>query len=225
MNQLTISIDQWMWLIPFIFIGAYLGFMRGWREMAIFVAFVLAAVLVADAIQGQVPKVLERLVNIGRLVGPALTDTSPQTGVQAPNTPPPGWLQDPHNQPLIMMGLFIIMAMMAYVIGKAIGTRTNLGVLGRFFGGVFGAIAFTVILSKLLDYWQQYQIGQGNPAAQAGAATSPVATPQIVVPSVAVKVEGLPASNFLSTWTPWIVAAFFILILVYALLRVSRANE
>ncbi len=215
MQPVVVNIEQWQLLVPIIVLGAVLGWRRGWREMAIFVVGLIFAIIIADAIQPQVPNVLEKLVNVARQLGPALANES-----TPPPKPPPGFLEDPNNVPLIMLVLFFFLALTAYAIGKAIGTRGNLTFFGRLGGFLFGGIAFTIILSKLLDYWVNYQAKKGNPAPNGVSAS----TPQITVPPVEVNIAGLPISNFLSTWYPWAIAAFIILILLYALTRVSRAS-
>lgn len=220
MNQVTINIDQWQLFLPLIVLGVVLGWQRGWREMAIFVVAMIFATMVASAIEPMVPTVLARLVNIGRQLGPALTDTSGNTNPPEVNTTPPGFLEDPNNVPLIMLILFFVLSLAAYAIAKAIGTRGNLGLFGRLGGAAFGGVAFVIILYSLLNYWVRYQAAKGNTTAD----TYTTATPQIVVPSVQLNVAGLPVSNFLATWYPWAIAVFVILILVYALSRVSRAS-
>lgn len=216
MNPVVVNIEQWQLFVPIIVLGGVLGWIRGWREMAIFVVGLIFALLVADAIQTQVPTVLERLVKIGGELGPALTNQP----TPAPK-PPPGFLEDPHNVPLIMLILFFFLALAAYAIGKAIGTRGHLGLFGKIGGFLFGAIGFIIIISRELDYWVAYQTARGSAVAPNGFQTS---SPQVVIPSVQVQVAGLPVSNVLSGWYPWAIAAFIILILLYALSRVSRAS-
>ncbi len=221
MNPVVVNIEQWQLFLPIIVLGGILGWVRGWREMAIFVVGLIFALLVADAIQTQVPTVLSRLVQVGKELGGSITDTSNSTNPPSPTTPPPGFLQDPHNVPLIMLILFFFLSLTAYAIGKAIGTRGHLGLFGKLGGFLFGAIGFIIIISRELDYWVAYQTARGSAVAPNGIQAS---SPQVVIPSVQLQVAGLPVSNVLSGWYPWAIAAFIILILLYALSRVSRAS-
>lgn len=220
MNAVIVNIEPWQLLLPLVFIGALLGWLRGWREMAIFVVALIFALLVADAIQTQVPTVLKRLVQIGKEVGGSITDTSNNPNPTPASSPPPGFLDDPRNYPLIMLVVFFFLALACYAIGKAIGTRGGLNLFGRIGGALFGGIGFVIVIYKMLNYWIAYQTNLGHTQQT----TVSGGTPAISVPPVQVNASVIPTTNVFADWFPWAVAIFIVLILVYALSRVSRAS-
>ncbi|GEM_PF-3182711 len=219
--QVVWTVQQWQLFAPIIVLGGLVGWRRGWREMAIFVVAVVFAIFVANGLRPNIPPILERLTNVGKQFGNALTDPS-NSPVPRPVSPePPGWLQDPTNEPLIMLGFFLFLVLAGYSISKALGTRGNLGLFGLLGGVIFGASAFTIVLWQLLSYWLDLnRLKSGNLPFKGVASTPPVS---VNLPGV--QVPGLPTTNILDSWVFWAVGAAVLGILVIALRRSPTAAK
>lgn len=194
---MTISY-QLLLIFPFLLIGTFVGFRRGWREEAITTAGLLfALIFFGNASRTSLLGTLvNRVVNafaqfFSTLLG---TELDPVPLVAADN---PGTFQ--------ILG-YIGVVILAYLVGGVLGDRRNLTRLGRMMGGLFGAINVFLVGSQLFSFINEY-------------------FPDFFNRQSTINVTPDSGVNVLRGYLPSVFALLFILLLVILFLRLPKIRS
>lgn len=194
---MTISY-QLLLIFPFLVIGALYGARRGWREEAITtVGLLLALIFFGNPERtGLLGELINRIVQafasfFGTLIG---TDLEATPLIANDN---PGNFQ--------LIG-YILVVILAYIIGGALGERKNMGRGGRSLGAILGAINVFLVGSQLASFINQYFPNFFN--RQSTITVTPAA-----------------GANVLRGYLPSVFALLFILLLIILFLRLPKIRQ
>jgi hypothetical protein len=194
---MTISY-QLLLIFPFLLLGAMFGARRGWREEAITTAGLLFALIFFGNPErtGLLGQLINRVVQafasfFSTLLG---TDLQAQTLISTEN---PGTFQ--------IVG-YILVVILAYVVGGALGERRNLARLGRLMGAILGAINVFLVGSQLFTFVNQY-------------------FPNFFNQESTIQVTPDSGVNVLRGYLPSVFALLFILLLVILFLRLPKMRQ
>lgn len=188
---------QLLLLVPFLLIGALYGARRGWREEAITtVGLLMALIFFGNADRtGLLGQLINRIVQafasfFGTLLGTDLEAT-------------PLISDNPGNFQIIG---YILVVILAYIIGGALGERRNLGRGGKALGSILGAINVFLVGSQLASFINQY-------------------FPNFFNRESTITVTPATGENVLRGYLPSIFALLFILLLVILFLRLPKMRQ
>jgi hypothetical protein len=185
-------------ILPFLLLGAMYGARRGWREEAITTAGLLFALIFfgnpeRTGLLGQlINRVVEAFASFfSTLLG---TDLQAQTLISTDN---PGTFQ--------IVG-YVLVVILAYVVGGALGERRNMARLGRIMGAILGAINVFLVGSQLFSFVNQY-------------------FPNFFDRESTIQVTPDNGINVLRGYLPSVFALLFILLLVILFLRLPKIRQ
>lgn len=188
---------QLLLLFPFLLIGVLYGTRRGWREEAITtVGLLMALIFFGNPDRtGLLGQLINRIVQafasfFGTLLGTDLQAT-------------PLISENPGNFQIIG---YILVVVLAYIIGGALGERKNLGRGGHALGGILGAINVFLVGSQLASFINQY-------------------FPNFFNRESTITVTPATGENVLRGYLPSIFALLFILLLVILFLRLPKIRQ
>jgi hypothetical protein len=194
---MTISY-QMLLIFPFLLIGALYGARRGWREEAITTAGLLFALIFFGNPErtGLLGQLINRIVQafasfFSTLLG---TDLEAQPLIAADN---PGNFQ--------LIG-YILVVILAYIVGGALGERRNMTRSGRIMGAVLGGINVFLVGSQLFSFINQYY-------------------PNFFNRQSVIQVTPDSGVDVLRGYLPSVFALLFILLLVILFLRLPKIRQ
>jgi hypothetical protein len=144
---MTISY-QLLLIFPFLIIGAFLGFRRGWREEGITTVGLLFALIFFGS-PGRTT-LLGTLIN--RVVQAFASFFSTLLGTDLQAVP----LVESDDPAAFQVVGYIIVVILVYLAGGVLGERRNLTRLGRMMGAILGAINVFLVGSQLFSFINQY---------------------------------------------------------------------
>ncbi len=194
---MTISY-QILLIAPFVIIGALIGFRRGWREEAITTVGLLLALVFFGSVDRT--SLLGELINRIVLAFASFFSTLLGTDLQA--TP----LIAEENPTTFQLIGFILVVLLAYLVGGALGERRNMTTLGRVMGAILGGINVILVGSQLFSL-----INQRNPEFFNNQTT--------------IEVTPAGGANVLQNYLPSVFALLFILLLVILFLRLPKIRQ
>jgi hypothetical protein len=194
---MTISY-QLLLIFPFLLIGAFAGFRRGWREEAITTAGLLFALIFFG--NASRTSLLGTLVN--RVVNAFAQFFSTLLGTELDPVP----LVASENPGTFQILGYIAVVILAYLVGGVLGDRRNLTRLGRMMGGLFGAINVFLVGSQLFSFINQY-------------------FPDFFNRQSTINVTPDSGVNVLRGYLPSVFALLFILLLVILFLRLPKIRS
>lgn len=191
-------------MIPVFTIAALAGYRRGWKEEAITAVSLLFSLLFFANEGGAelVATLINRIAAAFRVFIDALF------GAQVESPARPTITAD--NFRSFQLISFVIAVVVSYVIGSALGRRSEVTRIGKLLGGLVGVINAYIVLSKLYDFWllrerEGLDIPLDEPA-------------QIVITPP-------PQTNELKGNLPTIFAILFLLVLVVTFLRLPKMRQ
>jgi len=194
---MTISY-QVLLIFPFLIIGALMGARRGWREEAITTTGLLFALIFFG--NPERTSLLGQLVNRIVQAFASFFSTLLGTDLQAQS------LIATDNPSTFQLVGYIIVVVLAYIVGGALGERRNMTRLGRIMGAILGAINVFLVGSQLFSFVNQYFPNFFNRESTI-----------LVTPDNGV--------NVLRGYLPSIFALLFILLLVILFLRLPKIRQ
>jgi hypothetical protein len=204
---MTISLDWGIVEAAFVVATALLGFMIGWKYMAIWTVGVFFATIVASKIGPKLGLLINKLFSVGAQFF-AIATGRDENAVTAPTIAIPDTLM-----PLAIAVFFLFLVLFAFWLARKLGNGIAIGLLGKIMGAIFGGLGTILALSEITNYYQQYVAASGN---------DPLATGfRLDIPTVTVGVGGSPTFDWASMGT-LAIALFLVLLIVYTIWRVVR---
>ncbi|WP_026370132.1 hypothetical protein [Kallotenue papyrolyticum] len=194
---MTISY-QVLLIAPFVIIGALYGFRRGWREEAITTVGLLLALIFFGSTDRA--SLLGQLIN--RIVAAFASFFGTLLGTDLQATP----LIAEDNPTTFQMIGFILVAILVYIIGSALGERRNMAAAGRLMGAVLGGINVILVGAQLFS-----MINQRNP--------------EFFDTQTTIEVTPATGVNVLQNYLPSVFALLFILLLIILFLRLPKMRQ
>ena len=151
---MTITLD-WTLLQAALVVAVFLlGLGFGWKYMAIWVLGTFIATLATDAVASKLEKLVNRFVSIFFAFGSDFSGsdlTAPKVTIGSPDLP------------LWQIGFLILIALpLTAFVAKWFGNKDKVGLLGKLFGGVFGALGTVILLGKVTGYWHDWVTAEGH---------------------------------------------------------------
>ncbi|MDQ2806727.1 MAG: hypothetical protein M3Z04_07390 [Chloroflexota bacterium] len=205
---MTLNID-WLWLeVAFVVATAFLGFLIGWKYMAIWVVGAVFSAIVADRIGPRLVLLINKIIGVGaQFLGIALNGN--ENEIKAPTVA----FSDAQQQ-LAVAVFFLLLVLFSAWIARKLGNSMAVGLLGKIMGLIFGALGTVFTLSVISGYYQQFVAKNGSDPLTGALALD--------LPTVAVGLGGSSgAQNWASLGTAAI-ALFLLLFVVYVIWRVVR---
>ena len=199
---IQLSFRELLMIPAFLLAGIY-GWRRGWREEAITTVGLVVSLLMFsnENIATNIASLINRVVAafgvfLNALLGGETTSFNP--------------LITADNFDTFRMVAFAVATVTSYIIGTAIGKRSETPRTGHFFGILVGMFNIYLVLSKAYDFWlERRQAGQNMPFDD-GA--------QIIV-------TPMPTDNGLRANLPTIFTLLFLIVLVVTFFRLPRMRE
>ena len=194
---MTISY-QLLLIFPFLLLGAMFGARRGWREEAITTAGLLFALIFFGNPErtGLLGQLINRVVQAFASFFSTLLGTDLQAQALI-STDDPGTFQ--------IVG-YVLVVILAYIVGGALGERRNMTRSGRMMGAVLGAINVFLVGSQLFSFINQY-------------------FPNFFNRDSTIQVQADSGINVLRGYLPSVFALLFILLLVILFLRLPKIRQ
>lgn len=189
---------QLLLTLPFLVAGVLYGWRRGWREEAITTVVLLGALLFFG--NNRLADILGSLVN--RIVQAFALFFSALFGLNIAAHE----LVTENNAGLFRFIGFIILVMLAYVIGSALGLREGVGRAGRLLGAVLGGLNVFLVASQLWSYLQRF-------------------LPSIFERESTITITPDSDANLLRGYLPSIFAILLILLLIIVFLRLPKIRQ
>jgi hypothetical protein len=189
---------QLLLTIPFLLAGMLYGWRRGWREEAITTVVLLGALLFFG--NNRLADVLGTLVN--RIVQAFALFFSALFGGNVPTRE----LVTESNAGLFRFLGFVVLVLLAYVIGSALGLRIGIGRGGRLLGSILGALNVFLVASQLWGYFQRF-------------------LPSVFERESTITITPDADANVLRSYLPSIFAILLILLLIVVFLRLPRMRQ
>ncbi len=186
---------QLLIIIPFLIMGAFLGLRRGWIEEAITTLGLIFALVFFSSIErtSLLGVFINRIVQAFALFFSALLGAEFEART----------LVTPANPSLFQLIGFIIVVILSYFVGGAVGRRRGLTRIGYFMGAILGAINVFLVASQAITFITQYN-------------------PNFFQRTVTVTTE---SGNVLREYLPSIFTLLFILLLVIFFLRLPKIRQ
>jgi hypothetical protein len=205
----TIEVPPLFLLLPAILIGGYLGFRRGWlAEIGTSAGLALTISLLwngPDLLVGAFNWLLMLLTRVVLAV----------VGGE-PRQPPPVVSVNPTLEPVVTLGLLVLLVVLAYLVGSRLGQHFGgRDRAGRLFGGLVGALNLFVLMSRMTGYLAQ--VGPTPPGLGGVAIRIPS------FPGLNIVIPPPPESALVTGWPLAAVVILLIATLVFALMRMTRA--
>ena len=190
-------------MIPVFLVAAFFGWRRGWREEAITtVGLIMALVLFSnEAVAQNMALLLNRIVGafgifINALFGGDQADSEPFITAE--------------NFDTFRTIAFLLGAVVSYIIGSAIGRRSDVGRAGQLIGAGVGVFNSYILLSKLMDFWVARERAGADLPFDQGA--------NIIV-------SPIPQNNELRANLPTIFTLLFLVILIVTFFRLPKIRQ
>jgi len=204
---MVISLDWGIVEAAFVVATALLGFMLGWKYMAIWTVGVFFSTIVASKIGPKLALLINKLFSVGAQFL-AIATGRDENAVSAPTIAIPETLL-----PLAIAVFFLLLVLFAFWIARKLGNAIAVGLLGKIMGAIFGGLGTILALSEITTYYQQYVTASGNNPLATGFTLS--------IPTVSVGVGGAPTFDWASMGT-LAIALFLVLLIGYTIWRVVR---
>lgn len=190
-------------MVPIFLVAGFYGWKRGWREEAITgVGLIIALFMFSnETIAGNIANLLNRIVGAFGIFLDALL------GGDRSNAEP---IIDTTNFATFQFIAFVLGIIAAYIVGSAIGRRSEVEGLGRFFGIMIGLFNAYLVLSKIFDFWLARDRQGAELPFDDGA--------QIIV-------TPMPPTNELRSNLPTIFALMFLIVLVVTFFRLPKIRQ
>src|SRR5438105_4007623 len=181
---MTITLEWWQWVLPAIVACAVVGLYMGWRIMGLWTVGVFFSGLVAAKLGPKLDLLINKLISVaGQFF--AIAADKDESSISTPKIT----IASPF-EPLGTAALFVGLVILSWWIARKLAARSDIGLLGRLIGGVFGALASIIGLSQGFDYWTDFVQRSGtNPTAGAASLGS------VTVPQVSIGIASLPSSD------------------------------
>jgi len=189
--------------LAFVLATALLGFMIGWKYMAIWTVGVFFSTIVASKIGPRLVLLLNKMLSVGaQLLG--ITLNGSETSVKAPS------ISVPDSQlPLLVAAFFLFLVFFAYWVARRLGNSIDVGLLGKIMGAIFGGLGALIALSEVSNYYNDFVARNGS---------DPLAGTLSLNPSLTI---GVGAGD-LAGYGTMAMALFLILLVIYVIWRVAR---
>ena len=205
---MTLNLDWILVEMAFVVATALLGFIKGWKYMAIWTVAVFFSTIVASKIGPQLERLLNKVVSVGAefiAIGLGRADNS----VTAPTLNIPD-----ANQPLAVAVFFLVLVLFSIWIARKLGNAIDIGIAGKLFGAIFGALGTILVLSELANYYKDYVTKSGK---------DPLASNfTLGIPTVTLGLGGSSGANDWASLGTLAMAMFLMLLVVYVIWRVVR---
>ncbi len=203
---MALTLDWGVIETAFVVATALLGFLIGWKYMAIWTVGVFFATQIASRLG---PKLME-LINA--LLGAAVQFFAIMVGKPEGSIPSPTIVISDANVPMATGLFFLFLISIAVWISRALGNNINVGLLGKTMGAIFGGLGTILILSEVSNYYQQYvALGGRDPLA---------GTLHLAIPALTIGGQsGAPNWAGLGTIA---IALFVLSLVIYTIWRVVR---
>jgi hypothetical protein len=135
--------------------------------------------LATDAVGPKLERLINKFLGVGASFIPLFTG-APDDSVTAPaiDIPSP-------DLPIWQIGFLLLIALpVAVIVARRFGNMIGVGLLGKFWGGVFGSLGAILLLGKITEYWRTWVTapGHSDPLANFNLSlTPPVNVPTIVL--------------------------------------------
>ena len=204
---MTITLEWWQWVLPAVVACAVVGFYMGWRVMGLWTIGVFFSGLVAAKLGPKLDLLINKMISVaGQFF--AIAAGKDESSIHTPKiTIASPW------EPLATGVLFIVLVGFSWWIARKLGGGSDVGLIGRLIGGVFGALASIIALSQAFEYWGDFIARSG---AKSGAGAS------VTVPQISIGVAGLPNSNPLLGLATVAIGLFLLVVIVYTIWRALR---
>ncbi|MGI8588423.1 MAG: hypothetical protein ACR2M0_12180 [Chloroflexia bacterium] len=205
---MVINLDWLLVEAAFVVATALLGFIIGWKYMAIWTVGVFLSTLVAAKIGPKLELLLNKLIAvIAQFLGIALNGN--ENALKAPSVGIPD-----NILPLATAGFFLFLVLFSYWVARKLGNNVDVGIVGKIVGTVFGALGAILALSEISSYYQQYVAKSGRDPLSGAINLS--------VPSLVIDVGGPSGATNWSSLGTLAIALFLLLLVVYTIWRVVR---
>ncbi|MBA3471476.1 MAG: hypothetical protein H0T53_17710 [Herpetosiphonaceae bacterium] len=202
--QQTIQLNfMQLLMIPVFLVAAFFGWKRGWREEAITtVGLIMSLVLFSnEAVSQNMAVLLNRIVGafgvfINALFGGDQSAAEPFINAE--------------NFDTFRAVAFLIGAVVSYIIGSAIGRRSDVSRAGQLIGAGAGVFNSYIVLSKLMDFWLARERAGADLPFDQGA--------NIIV-------SPIPQNNELRANLPTIFTLLFLIILIVTFFRLPKIRQ
>jgi hypothetical protein len=205
---MTINLDWVLVELAFVVATALLGFLVGWKYMAIWTVGVFFSSIVADKIGPNLMLLINKMIGVGaQFLGIATTGN--ENSVTAPTVT----LTEAQQQ-LAIAGFFLFLVLFSYWIARKLGNGIDVGLLGKIVGAIFGGLGTVFVLSVLSQYYQSFATKNGSDPLAGNLNLS--------VPTVSI---GLGGTSGAADWVglgTLAIALFLLLLVVYTIWRVVR---
>src|SRR5579859_3664120 len=205
---MTINLDWLLIEMAFVVATALLGFLIGWKYMAIWTVGVFFSTIVAAKIGPKIVLLVNKMLAVGAQLL-AITLGRPEDSVK----PPVIQITDA-QQPLATAVFFLFLVIFAYWVAKKLGNGIAIGLLGKIMGAIFGALGTILVLSEVSNYYQSFaKLNGSDPLAN---------SLNLSVPTISL---GFGGSSGAADWVglgTLAMAIFLMLLVVYTIWRVVR---
>jgi hypothetical protein len=183
---MVITLDWTILQVALVLTLFLIGIGSGWKYMAIWAVGVFFALLATDAVGPKLERLINKFLGVGASFIPLFTG-APDDSVTAPaiDIPSP-------DLPLWQIGFLLLVALpVAIIVARRFGNMIGVGLLGKFWGGVFGSLGAILLLGKLTEYWRTWVTAPGHSDPLANFNLS--LTPTLQVPTIVI---GGPSTTF-----------------------------
>jgi hypothetical protein len=154
---MVITLDWTILQVALVVTLFLIGLGSGWKYMSIWTIGIFFALLATDAVGPKLERLINKFLSVGVSFIPLLTG-APDDSVTAPSIDIPS-----PDLPLWQIGFLLLVAVpVAVIVARKFGNMVNVGLLGKLFGGVFGALGAVLLLGKLTDYWRSWTTAPGH---------------------------------------------------------------
>lgn len=205
---MTLNID-WVWLeVAFVVATTFLGFLVGWKYMAIWVVGVFFSSIITEKIGPRLMLLINKMIGVGaQFLG--IATSGDENSVKAPTV-----VFSDAQQQLAVIGFFLFLVLFSYWVARKLGNGADIGIMGKLMGAIFGALGTVLTLSYLSTYYQTFVTKNGSDPLSKSAALD--------LPTIAV---GLNSSSGAQNWASLgtiAIALFLLLLILYTIWRVVR---
>ncbi|HUS16597.1 MAG TPA: hypothetical protein VM536_16500 [Chloroflexia bacterium] len=205
---MTINLDWQLVELAFVVATALLGFLIGWKYMAIWTVGVFFATIVASKLGPRLGQLLDKVLAVGaQFLGIALNGN--ESAVKAPTV-----VISDAQQPLAVAVFFLLLVLFAAWVARALGNSIAVGLLGKILGLVFGGLGTVLVLSELSTYYQQFVQKNGS---------DPLAgSLNLSLPTITLGFGGTSGATDWAGLGTLAMALFLMLLIIYTIWRVVR---